>query len=206
MRDRERGKCIADGADGKNACGYDYGLLRRRVRKDDCDMEMKKRCISLYVENQIGVLAKISGLFAGKSYNLDTLTVGETEDPTVSRMTIEMTMDDVTFEQVKKQLNRNVVVIKVMDFSDITIHKTELVYIKINSCTEKDKNEIFRIVNSFDHLEIADYGKKSVIVRYVETEGKVNDIIDLFNKTFINRIEVVRGGSVAIEAVSTTTR
>ena len=152
-------------------------------------MEMKKRCISLYVENQIGVLAKISGLFAGKSYNLDTLTVGETEDPTVSRMTIEMTMDDVTFEQVKKQLN-----------------KTELVYIKINSCTEKDKNEIFRIVNSFDHLEIADYGKKSVIVRYVETEGKVNDIIDLFNKTFINRIEVVRGGSVAIEAVSTTTR
>ena len=50
------------------------------------------------------------------------------------------------------------------------------------------------------------YGKKSVIVRYVETEGKVNDIIDLFNKTFINRIEVVRGGSVAIEAVSTTTR
>ena len=161
-------------------------------------MEMKKRCISLYVENQIGVLAKISGLFAGKSYNLDTLTVGE--------MTIEMTMDDVTFEQVKKQLNRNVVVIKVMDFSDIPIHKTELVYIKINSCTEKDKNEIFRIVNSFDHLEIADYGKKSVIVRYVETEGKVNDIIDLFNKTFINRIEVVRGGSVAIEAVSTTTR
>ena len=67
-------------------------------------MEMKKRCISLYVENQIGVLAKISGLFAGKSYNLDTLTVGETEDPTVSRMTIEMTMDDVTFEQVKKEV------------------------------------------------------------------------------------------------------
>ena len=169
-------------------------------------MEMKKRCISLYVENQIGVLAKISGLFAGKSYNLDTLTVGETEDPTVSRMTIEMTMDDVTCEQVKKQLNRNVVVIKVMDFSDIPIQKTELLYIKIHSCTEKDKTEIFRIVNSFDHLEIADYGKKSVIVRYVETEGKVNDIIELFNKTFINRIEVVRGGSVAIESVSTTTK
>ena len=150
-------------------------------------MEMKKRCISLYVENQIGVLAKISGLFAGKSYNLDTLTVGETEDPTVSRMTIEMTMDDV-------------------DFSDIPIQKTELLYIKIHSCTEKDKTEIFRIVNSFDHLEIADYGKKSVIVRYVETEGKVNDIIELFNKTFINRIEVVRGGSVAIESVSTTTK
>lgn len=115
-------------------------------------------------------------------------------------------MDDVTFEQVKKQLNRNVVVIKVMDFSDIPIQKTELLYIKIHSCTEKDKTEIFRIVNSFDHLEIADYGKKSVIVRYVETEGKVNDIIELFNKTFINRIEVVRGGSVAIESVSTTTK
>ena len=78
-------------------------------------MEMKKRCISLYVENRIGVLAKISGLLSGKSYNLDTLTVGETEDPTMSRMTIGMTMDDVTFEQVIKQLHRCVVVINDFD-------------------------------------------------------------------------------------------
>ena len=63
-------------------------------------MEIKKRVISAYVENQIGVLAKVSGLFSGKNYNLDTLTVGETEDPTISRMTIGLTCDDLTFEQI----------------------------------------------------------------------------------------------------------
>ena len=63
---------------------------------------MKKRWISLYVENQVGVLSKISGLFSGKSYNLDSLTVGTTEDPTVSRMTIATVSDDETFEQIKK--------------------------------------------------------------------------------------------------------
>ena len=112
-------------------------------------MEMKKRCISLYVENRIGVLAKISGLLSGKSYNLDTLTVGETEDPTMSRMTIGMTMDDVTFEQVIKQLNRCVVVIKVIDFTEVPIHKKELLYIKVSSCSEKDKAEVFRLAKVF---------------------------------------------------------
>lgn len=168
-------------------------------------METKKRWISLYVENQIGVLAKISGMFAGKSYNLDTLTVGETEDPTVSRMTIGLTIDDITFEQIKKQLNRNVVVIKVIDFTDAMIHKKELLYIKVNKCAEKDKAEIFRIAQSFD-LEVIDYNKSSVLVQCVKTEDKNNDMIALFNDTFINRIEVVRGGSVAIEGISTSER
>lgn len=165
-------------------------------------METKKRYISLYVENRIGVLAKISGLLAGKSYNLDTLTVGETEDPTVSRMTIGMTIDDITFEQVKKQLNRCVVVIKVMDFTEIPIHKKELLYIKVSECSEKDKSEIFRIAQAFS-LDIIDYDRKQVMVQCVKTERANDDMIALFHKTFINRIEVVRGGSVAIEAIST---
>ena len=63
---------------------------------------MKKRWISLFVENQVGVLPKISGLFAGKLYNLDSLSVGATEDPTISRMTIATVSDDETFEQIKK--------------------------------------------------------------------------------------------------------
>ena len=83
------------------------------------DKGMKKRWISLYVENQVGVLSKISGLFSGKSYNLDSLTVGTTEDPTVSRMTIATVSDDETFEQIKKQLNRMIEVIKVIDFTDV---------------------------------------------------------------------------------------
>lgn len=69
---------------------------------------MKKRWICLFVENEIGVLARISSLFSSKSYNLDSLTVGTTEDITISRMTISLTSDDKTFEQIKKQLNRSV--------------------------------------------------------------------------------------------------
>lgn len=166
-------------------------------------MEVKKRYISLYVENRIGVLAKISGLLAGKSYNLDTLTVGETEDPTVSRMTIGLTIDDVTFEQVKKQLNRCVVVIKVIDFSEVPIHKKELLFIRVSSCSEKDKAEIFRIAQAFS-LEVIDYDRNNVMVQCVKTESANNDMIALFNDIFVNRIEVVRGGSVAIEAISTS--
>ena len=82
---------------------------------------MKKRWLCLFVENEIGVLAKISGLFSGKSYNLDSLTVGITEDKTVSRMTISLTSDDRTFEQIKKQLNRSVEVIKVIDYERETV-------------------------------------------------------------------------------------
>ena len=94
-------------------------------------MSMKNRWIALYVENEVGVLAKVSGLFAGKSYNLHSLTVGTTEDPTISRMTIGVTSDDVTFEQIKKQLNRMVEVIKVMDLTDTSTHMKEILYVKV---------------------------------------------------------------------------
>ncbi len=168
-------------------------------------MNIKKRWISLYVENQIGVLAKISGLFSSKSYNLDSLTVGETEDSTMSHMTVGLTCDDITFEQIKKQLNRSVEVIKVLDFTDIPIHKKEILFVRINSCSDKDKEEIFRIVQAFE-LKVVDYSKKTVLVECVQTEVKNNDIISLFGKIFPNRIEVVRGGSVAIEAISSAER
>ena len=110
---------------------------------------MKKRWISLYVENQVGVLSKISGLFSGKCYNLDSLTVGTTEDPTVSRMTIATVSDDETFEQIKKQLNRMVEVIKVIDFTDIFVRMKEILYIKVKRCTAADKVELFQIAETF---------------------------------------------------------
>ena len=83
---------------------------------------MKKRWINLYVENEPGVLALIAGLFSGKSYNLESLTVGPAEDETVSRMTIGLTGDDQTFEQIKKQLARRVEVIKVVDLTETAAH------------------------------------------------------------------------------------
>lgn len=165
-----------------------------------CIME-KKRWISLYVENDVGVLAKISGLFSGKSYNLDSLTVGETEDESISRMTIGLTGDDMTFEQIKKQLNRCVEVIKVIDFTDVKIHMKEILFLKVNNCSKEDKEEIFRMGHVFD-LSVIDYDKESVLLECVQTESRNNDIIRLFKESFLNRIEVVKGGSVAIEAVS----
>ena len=166
---------------------------------------MEKRWIGLFVENEIGVLARISGLFSSKSYNIESLTVGTTEDPTISRMTISMISDDKKFEQIKKQLNRSVEVIKVVDYTNIPIHNKELVYIKVNYCTEKDKVEIFRLAEIYK-FKVIDYNKASIIIEWVENESKINDLIKIFEENFLNRIEVARGGSVAIEAIGIANR
>ena len=118
------------------------------------DKGMKKRWISLYVENQVGVLSKISGLFSGKSYNLDSLTVGTTEDPTVSRMTIATVSDDETFEQIKKQLNRMIEVIK-----------------------------LFQIAETFK-AKVIDYGKDSLLLEFVQTATKNDAVVKLIKEEF----------------------
>ena len=168
-------------------------------------MEMKKRWISLFVENEVGVLARISGLFSGKSYNLNSLTVGTTEDQSISRMTISLTSDEQTFEQVKKQLNRSIEVIKVVDFTDIAIHMKELMFTKVFDCTQQDMTEIFRICKVFD-VKAIDYNSTTVLLESIQTETRNDDLIRLLSNSFPNRLEIVRGGSVAIEAISITDR
>ena len=158
---------------------------------------MKKRWISLYVENQVGVLSKISGLFSGKSYNLDSLTVGTTEDPTISRMTIATVSDDETFEQIKKQLNRLVEVIKVID---VFVRMKEILYVKVRKCTPEDKVELFQIAETFK-AKVIDYGKDSLLLEFVQTAMKNDAVIKLMKEEF-KSIEVVRGGSVGIESIS----
>jgi len=164
------------------------------------DNNMKKRWISLYVENQVGVLSKISGLFSGKCYNLDSLTVGTTEDPTVSRMTIATVSDDETFEQIKKQLNRMIEVIKVIDFTDVFVRMKEILYVKVLKCTPEDKVEIFQIAETFK-AKVIDYGKDSLLVEFVQTATKNDAVVKLMKEEF-KSIEVVRGGSVGIESIS----
>ena len=140
-------------------------------------------------------------MFSAKSYNLDSLTVGITEDSTISRMTISLTSDDKTFEQVKKQLNRSVEVIRLVDYTDTPIHMKEILFVKVNDCSDADINELFRISKVFD-AAIIDYDGATVLLECTHTENRNNDLIYLLNRKFINRIEVVRGGSVAVEAVS----
>ena len=166
--------------------------------------EMKNRWIALYVENQVGVLAKVAGLFSGKSYNLQSLTVGTTEDETVSRMTICVTSDDVTFEQIKKQLNRMVEGIKVIDLTDVPLHMKEILYVKIDKISQEQITEVFQIAQVFK-VEVADINHDSVILECMLTERRNNDLTALLKSKFKN-IHVVRGGAVAIEAISTGCR
>ena len=164
------------------------------------DKGMKKRWISLYVENQVGVLSKISGLFSGKSYNLDSLTVGTTEDPTVSRMTIATVSDDETFEQIKKQLNRMIEVIKVIDLLFFECYFFRKLRIKVFNCSKEDKVELFQIAETFK-AKVIDYGKDSLLLEFVQTATKNDAVVKLIKEEF-HRIEVVRGGSVGIESIS----
>lgn len=165
----------------------------------------KKRWVSLYVENDVGVLAKISGLFSGKSYNLLSLTVGETEDPTVSRMTISLYGDDKTFEQIKKQLNRSVEVIKVLDFTDLPIHIKEILFIKLRSLKKEEIEDVFRSAEVFG-IRITDYDKNAVLLESVKTESENNEILKYYKKQFLSRMEAVRGGAVAVESISRSDR
>lgn len=165
---------------------------------------MKKRWMSLYVENEVGVLARVSGLFSGKSYNLRSLTVGETQDPTISRMTICVDSDDATFEQIKKQLNQFVEVIKVVDLTNVAVHMKEILYLKILTANEKEKSFAYRISEVFG-AKIVDMGRSGVIMECLQTETKNDDLIRLAAKEF-SSIEVVRGGSVAIESISISDR
>ncbi len=161
---------------------------------------MEKRWVSMYVENQIGVLAKITGLFSGKNYNLDSISVGETEDKTVSRITMGLTCDNLTYEQILKQLNRSVEVIKVLDFTNMPIHKKELMFIKVNLDSETEKNEIFRLAQTFK-FDVIDYNGKTAVIQAINNDKENEQLIQLFENYFKNEIEVVRSGSIAIEKI-----
>lgn len=168
------------------------------------NIEMKNRWIALYVENEVGVLAKVSGLFSAKSYNLQSLTVGTTEDETISRMTICVTSDDITFEQIKKQLNRMVEVIKVIDLTDVPLHMKEILYVRVSKLTREEITDIFQTAQVFN-IDVVDKNADSVILESKLTEHRNDDLIALLMSQY-KHISVVRGGAVAIEAMSTGCR
>ena len=155
----------------------------------------RKKWLSLFVENDIGVLAEISGMFAGKAYNLDSLTVGVTEDKTVSRMTICLTSDDALFEKIKKQLNRNVNVIKVLDLTDQSFIEKELAYYKISNIGADITDKILRVVKDFN-LTIVDTGPDFVLLQSVNSQEGNDNIVSKL-QLLKCKTEIVRGGSVA---------
>src|SRR5512136_1977930 len=118
-----------------------------------------KHTMSVLVENKFGVLARISGLFSARGFNITSLAVGETDDPSVSRMTIGVEGDDKTLEQIKKQLNKLVDVIKVIDFKNGSFLDRELVLVKV-AVGAKTRKEILEAVESFG-AKIENAGSKS---------------------------------------------
>ena len=112
--------------------------------------------------------------------------------------------DDITFEQIKKQLNRMVEVIKVMDLTDVPIHMKELMFAKVKKLSNTDKAEVFRIAETF-HVEPADIGMDSVLLECKLTERRNNELIAFLKQRF-QSVEIVRGGAVAIESISTSCR
>jgi acetolactate synthase-1/3 small subunit len=153
-----------------------------------------KHTISVLVENKFGVLARISGLISGRGFNIDSLSVGETEDPSVSRITLVVKGDDVIIEQIMKQLNKLVDVIKVNDLTEDEFIDRELALIKVRS-DGKTRSEIMQVVDIF-RGKIVDVAPQSLTVEVTGTEDKVQGMMDLLREFGIR--EVVRSGKIAI--------
>ncbi len=150
--------------------------------------------ISVLVENRFGVLSHVAGLFSCRGFNIDSLTVGETQDADISRMTIVVTGDDRILEQVDKQLNKLIDVIKVQDLTQEKHVERELVLVKIN-CTQQTRPEIIQIANIFQ-ARVVDFSRKGIVVELVGSQDKIVAFLDLV-KVFGVR-ELTRTGRIAI--------
>lgn len=154
-----------------------------------------KHTISILVENKFGVLARIAGLFSARGFNIDSLAVGETEDPTTSRMTIVSEGDEKTLEQIKKQLNKLIDVIKVVDFKEGEFVDRELMLIKV-TVSPKTRKEILEAVDSVGG-RIVNAGAKSITIEMSSDQTKIKALIELMRPFGI--IEVVRTGRIAMD-------
>jgi len=153
-----------------------------------------RHIISAIVENKPGVLAHIAGLFAGRGFNIDSLAVGETEDPTRSRMTVVVRGDDAVLEQVRKQLGKIVDVIKVSDFAGEDIVERDLMLIKVGVRPEK-RGEVFEVASVF-RGKIVDIGAKHLTIEIAGPEKKIEAFIDLLKPYGIK--ELARTGRIAL--------
>jgi acetolactate synthase-1/3 small subunit len=153
-----------------------------------------RHTISILVENEFGVLARVAGMFSGRGFNIESLSVAETMDPTVSRITLVTRGDDQALEQIEKQLNKLVAVIKVIDFTDTAHVERELVLIKV-AADERSRGEIVNIVDIF-RGKIIDVSRRSYVIEVTGAEDKIDALIELLKPIGIK--EIVRTGRVAM--------
>ncbi len=153
-----------------------------------------RHTISVMVENEFGVLSRVAGLFSGRGFNIESLTVAETMDPTVSRMTIVTSGNDQIVEQILKQLNKLISVIKVVNLTGTETVDRELVLIKVNAEAET-KPEVLRLVDIF-RAKIVDVAPRCYTIEMTGDGEKINALLQLLKPIGIR--EIVRTGRVAI--------
>jgi acetolactate synthase-1/3 small subunit len=153
-----------------------------------------KHIISALVENKPGVLAHVAGMFAARGFNIDSLVVGRTEDPDLSRMTIVVVGDDRVVEQVRKQLAKIVPVVKVQDFVGQPVVARDLMLIVVSATPEK-RAEILSLIEVF-RAKVVDIGQKFIMVEVSGPEGKIEAFINVCKPYGIK--SVARTGTIAM--------
>ncbi|NUE67034.1 MULTISPECIES: acetolactate synthase small subunit [Snodgrassella] len=153
-----------------------------------------RHILSILMENQSGAMSRIVGLFSARAYNIDSLSVSPTEDKTLSRMTIVTSGNDLVMEQITKQLNKLIEVIKVIDLNDSQYVERELMLVKLRA-TGKDRDEVLRLADIF-RGHIIDVTDKTYTVEITGTSNKLDAFLDTVGKTLI--LETVRTGAAGI--------
>ncbi len=157
-------------------------------------MEKKQHTISVLVENKFGVLARVAGLFSGRGYNIESLSVNATHDPKVSKMTIVTVGDDAIIEQIDKQLNKLIDVIKVTDLTGSEFIERELMLIKVKA-SGKNRAEVIQITEIFQG-KIVTVHKDELGIELSGSAQKISDFINMMKEFGI--IEIARTGRVAV--------
>jgi len=153
-----------------------------------------KHVISALVQNEPGVLANVAGMFAARGFNIDSLVVGRTEDPALSRMTIVVIGDDKVLEQVRKQLGKIVPVVKVRDFQDVSYVERDLMLLRVHAPAEK-RTEVMGLCNLF-RARVVDVARSSLMAELSGTEDKLEAFTDLVRPYGIR--ELARTGVIAM--------
>jgi acetolactate synthase-1/3 small subunit len=157
--------------------------------------KVQKFTLTVIVENKFGVLARVAGLFSARGFNIHSLAVSETDDPTISCMTIVVIADGKILEQIKKQLNKLIDVVEVVDLTSKSYEERELVLINVK-VDSKTKDDILRVIHTMD-AEILDVGKNTITIEETGDTKKINSIIELLRPFGIK--DVVRTGKIAIQ-------
>jgi len=164
---------------------------------------MKAHTLSVLVENKAGVLSRVAGLFSRRGFNIESLAVGTCEEPHMSRITIVVLGDDAQIEQVQKQLNKLIEVIKVSDVTNLESVERELALIKVSAEPGTTRAEVMQIADIF-RAQIVDVGAKTVVLEVTGDTNKIDALEKLLRQYGIK--ELVRTGKVAILRGSKTVK